>query len=64
MNRFKEDLIKYDRLLACRGLSHTVAQDRRQANSLSYLIRATLVLNLHQSGFDRVAHQTGDVENL
>ena len=32
---------KYDRLLACRGLLHILAQDRRQTNSLSYLNRGT-----------------------
>ena len=40
-DKLKEALIKYDRLLACRGLPHDYGLDRRQANSLSYLIRAS-----------------------
>ena len=44
-DKLKEALIKYDRLLACRALTHIVAQDRRQANSLSYLIRASFSLS-------------------
>src|SRR6185437_8876117 len=45
IDKLKEALIKYDRLLACRALTHIVAQDRRQANSLSYLIRASFSLS-------------------
>src|SRR5215510_14978086 len=45
-----EALVKYDRLLACRGLPHIVAQDRRQTNSLSYLIRAYLKLPHRRDG--------------
>jgi len=40
-DKLKEGLIKYDRRLACRGCLTIVSQDRRQANSLSYLIRAS-----------------------
>jgi len=40
-----EALIKCDRPLPCRGLPHDYDQDRRQANSLSHLIRASFGLS-------------------
>ena len=47
-DKLKEALIKYDRLLACRGLPHIEPQDGRQANSLSYLIGAFFSLSCVQ----------------
>src|SRR5262245_61227741 len=66
VNKLEEALIKYDRLLACRRSWATMLDKPRQANSLSYLIRASLNRSYSSSrcsisfgGFPRWQESTG-----
>src|ERR1043166_4162595 len=62
-DKLQEALIKYDRLLACRLSWATMCGKPRQANSLSYLIRASFSLSrvgITHSITSKLADQSSD----